>query len=78
MRTYKRKTERAMVSKELIAKAISMVKEKNQKVAEVARALSIPRRSLTRYLSTKAETPSVGYTSSRQVCSKVFYFNLYK
>ncbi|KZR97606.1 Uncharacterized protein APZ42_007418, partial [Daphnia magna] len=48
MRTYIRKKSHASASPELIRMAINLVKEDNRKISDVSKALSIPRRSLTR------------------------------
>ncbi|KAK4024002.1 hypothetical protein OUZ56_009393 [Daphnia magna] len=69
MRTYIRKKSHASASPELIRMAINLVKEDNRKISDVSKALSIPRRSLTRYIKTGEEQPLVGYSKSRKVFS---------
>ncbi|XP_045036644.1 uncharacterized protein LOC116925953 [Daphnia magna] len=49
--------------------AINLVKEDNRKISDISKALSIPRRSLTRYIKTGEEQPLVGYSKSRKVFS---------
>ncbi|CAG4983519.1 unnamed protein product [Parnassius apollo] len=77
MRTYKRKTERGKISKEVYEKAAAILEEdKTKKIRGIAKDLGLCHMSLTRYLKKRKEakekgTPieslTVGYQKNRQV-----------
>lgn len=68
MRTYKRKTNRASVPRDIILRAVSLVKNEGKSIRSVAKDFEIPVRSLTRYCKNACnQTVEIGYKKTQQV-----------